>query len=453
MDTHPAPDFWTRKSWVGTANDASVGFPLQSLPYCSFVPTATPGADAHLGVGIGSFILDLDTLSRIGLLHSLAPEVQAACVAPQLNALMRCGPAAWSALRQRLFDLLKDDATPGEREEGHPADDQRRTVASSMVPMTRAIFHKPVATENYTDFYASIHHATNVGKIFRPDHPLLPNYHWVPIGYHGRVSSLIVSDTPVRRPCGQFKFLAEDTPVFQPTAQLDYELEVAAYVGTGNPLGTRVHIAAAEEHLFGLSLLNDWSARDIQAWEYQPLGPFLGKSFATSVSPWVIPMAALAPYRAALMPRSADVPAPLPYLTEPASASSSFDITVEVLLSTSHMREDGLAPVRLSTGNLRDLHWSFAQMLTHHTSNGCNLVSGDILASGTISGPTPDSLGCLLEITQRGRSPLRLATGEVREFLADGDEIILRGYCEREGLPRITFGECRGTILPAITVS
>jgi fumarylacetoacetase len=454
MDTHISPDIWTRTSWVGTANDAAIGFPLQSLPYCSFVPTATPDADAHLGVGIGSFILDLDTLSRVGLLNSLAPEIKAACAAPQLNALMRCGPAAWSALRQHLFDLLKDDATPGEREEGHPADDQRRIVASSMVPMARVRFLKPVATENYTDFYASLHHATNVGRLFRPDHPLLPNYHWLPIGYHGRASSLVISDTPIRRPCGQFKFRVDDTPVFERSGQLDYELEVAAYVGTGNPLGTRVPIAGAEEHLFGLSLLNDWSARDIQAWEYQPLGPFLGKSFATTVSPWVVPMAALEPHRTALAPRAADVPQPLPYLTEPASAQpSGFDITVEVLLSTSHMREDGLAPVRLSTGNLRDLHWSFAQMLAHHTSNGCNLLPGDILASGTISGPTPDSLGCLLELTQRGRSPLRLATGEVREFLADGDEIILRGFCEREGLPRISFGECRGTIQPAISLS
>jgi fumarylacetoacetase len=454
MDTHTPQDIWTRKSWVGTANDASVGFPLQSLPYCSFVPTATPDAAPHLGVGIGSFILDLDTLNRVGLLNSLAPDIKAACAAPQLNPLMRCGPAAWPALRQLLFDLLKDDANPGERDEGHPADDQRRTVASSMVPIARVRFLKPVATENYTDFYASIHHATNVGKLFRPDHPLLPNYHWLPIGYHGRTSSLVISDTPIRRPYGQIKLSVEPTPVFQPTAQLDYELEVAAYVGTGNPLGTRIPIADAPQHLFGLSLLNDWSARDIQAWEYQPLGPFLGKSFATSLSPWVVPIEALAPYRTPLTPRAANEPPPLPYLTEPASGPpSGFDITLEVLLSTSHMREHDLPPTPLSTSNLRDLYWSFPQMLTHHTSNGCNLLPGDILASGTVSGPTPGSQGCLLEITQRGRSPLRLPTGEIREFLADGDEIILRGFCEREGLPRITFGECRGIIQPAITLS
>jgi fumarylacetoacetase len=430
-------------SWVGTANDADSGFPLQSLPYCSFVPSSTADATPHLGVGIGAFILDLHQLAGTQLLNDLPDDVQSACAAPQLNPLMRCGIHAWSALRQRLTDLLITIEPRADRNS-----DQQRLVASLMLPMTRANFHKPVATENYTDFYASIHHATNVGKLFRPDNPLLPNYPWIPIGYHGRSSSLVISGTPIRRPRGQIKFPDGDEPVFQPTGQLDYELEVAAYVGLGNALGTRIPIAEAERHLFGLSLLNDWSARDIQSWEYQPLGPFLGKSFATSLSPWVVPIEALAPYRASLAPRPSTHPQPLPYLSEP-NAVSGFDVTLEVLLSTSHMRGNGLPPTPLSASNLGDLYWSFAQLLTHHASNGCNLVAGDILASGTISGPQAGSQGSLLEITQRGSVPLRLPTGEVREFLADGDEIVFRGYCQREGSPRLTFGECRGTILPA----
>ncbi|HSY37182.1 MAG TPA: fumarylacetoacetase [Acidobacteriaceae bacterium] len=428
-------------SWVGTANEPDSGFPLQSLPFCAF--TSAPDATPHLGVGIGAFILDLHQLQSNNLLTTLPTDLQSACTATTLNALMRCGPAAWSALRQRLTDLLITIEPRCDRNT-----DQQRLVASLMLPAARAIFHKPVATENYTDFYASLHHATNVGKLFRPDAPLLPNYPWLPIGYHGRASSLVISGTSIRRPYGQIKLPTEPTPVFEPTNQLDYELEVAAYIGSGNPLGSRIPIANAPTHLFGLSLLNDWSARDIQSWEYQPLGPFLGKSFATSLSPWVIPIDALAPYRTPLAPRPTTNPAPLPYLTEPDHASG-FDVTLEVLLSTSHMREHNLSPAPLSTSNLRDLYWSFAQMLTHHTSNGCNLQPGDILASGTVSGPNPGSAGCLLEITQRGTLPLQLPTGELREFLADGDEIILRGHCHREGLPTLSLGECRGTILPA----
>jgi fumarylacetoacetase len=423
----------TPTSWVGTANEPNSGFPLESLPYCAF--TTTPDATPHLGVGIGAFILDLHHLQSNHLLDTLPADLQQACTTPTLNALMRCGRAAWSALRQRLTELLQT-VTPRQI-------DQQRLVASLMLAQAKAIFHKPVATENYTDFYASLHHATNVGKLFRPDAPLLPNYPWLPIGYHGRASSLVISGTPIRRPHGQIK-LTDPTPVFQPTAQLDYELEVAAYIGTGNPLGTPIPIADAPAHLFGLSLLNDWSARDIQSWEYQPLGPFLGKSFATSLSPWVIPAEALAPYRTSLAPR----PAPLPYLAEP-TPTPSFDITLEVLLSTATMREHNLPPTPISTSNTRDLYWSFAQMITHHTSNGCNLQPGDILASGTLSGPNPGSEGCLLELTRRGTVPFELPNGELREFLTDGDEVILRGACHREGLPNLTLGDCRGTILPA----
>ena len=441
-------------TWVGTANEPASGFPLQSLPYCAFTPASTPAsmpeaasapeAMLHLGVGIGAFILDLHQLQSNNLLITLSPDLQSACTAPQLNPLMRCGPAAWSALRQRLFDLLKTIEPRSDRNT-----DQQRLVASLMLPMAKAVFHKPVTTENYTDFYASIHHATNVGKLFRPDQPLLPNYHWLPIGYHGRASSLVISGTPIRRPHGQFKLSGDATPTFAPTAQLDYELEVAAYIGTGNPLGTPIPIAEAEHHLFGLSLLNDWSARDIQSWEAQPLGPFLGKNFATSLSPWVVPMEALAPYRTPLAPRPTTNPQPLPYLTEPASAPSGIDITLEVLLSTARLREASLPPFSLSKSNLRDLYWSFAQMLAHHTSNGCNLLPGDILASGTVSGPTSSSQGSLLEITQRGTTPIHLPNNETRTFLEDGDEIIFRGTCQREGLLTLTLGDCRGTILSA----
>jgi fumarylacetoacetase len=427
----------TATSWVGTANEPDSGFPLQSLPYCAF--TTAPDATPHLGVGIGAFILDLHQLNSQHLLTSLPANLQQAATAPTLNALMGCGPPAWSALRTRLTDLLVTIEPRADRNI-----DQQRLVASLVTPRAQATFHKPVATENYTDFYASLHHATNVGKLFRPDAPLLPNYPWLPIGYHGRASSLVISGTPIRRPHGQIKLPDQATPVFEPARQLDYELEVAAYIGTGNPLGKPIPIADAPAQIFGLSLLNDWSARDIQSWEYQPLGPFLGKSFATSLSPWVLPIEALNPYRTSLAPR----PQPLPYLTE-RTADTSFDITLEVLLSTATMREHNLPPTRLSTSNLADLYWSFAQMITHHTSNGCNLQPGDILASGTVSGPDPSSEGCLLELTRRGTVPFQLPNGELREFLADGDEVILRGTCQRAGLPTLTLGECRGTILPA----
>jgi fumarylacetoacetase len=445
------PDsFWTVKSWVESANDPILGFPLQSLAYCSFVLEAQesgrPGSgfsdlgviattSAHLGIGIGTYILDLHALTRSGLLSTLDAGTQTACTAPQLNALLRCGPTAWSALRQRLFALLSQEASP----------DDRKLVATCLIPRLDAQFLMPVAIPNYTDFYASIHHATNVGRLFRPDQPLLPNYHWLPIGYHGRASSIVISGTPIRRPQGQIRLPSERSPTFQPSTQLDYELEVAAFIGTGNPLGTPIPIAEAEQHIFGLSLLNDWSARDIQTWEYQPLGPFLGKSFATSISPWVVPMDALRPFRAPLAaPHDT-----LVYLAEPEPQTSGIDLTLKVLLSTARMREASLAPAALSTANLRDLHWSFAQMVTHHTSNGCNLLEGDLLATGTVSGPQPGSQGCLLEITQRGTLPIHLPNNETRTFLEDGDEIILRGHCHREGLPTVTLGECRGTVLAA----
>jgi fumarylacetoacetase len=427
--------FWKWKSWVESANDPAVGFPLQSLPYCSFISSQNAEESPHLGVGIGSFVLDLHALGQSGLLP-LGVATHEACAASQLNPLLHCGPRVWSALRRALIHVLKEDASA----------DVRATIEPFLTAQDRVGYRKPIAVGNYTDFYASIHHATNVGRLFRPDQPLLPNYKWLPIGYHGRASSLVIGGSGIRRPQGQIKPSGGDVPAFGPTRQLDYELEVAAYIGRENQLGESVSMARAEGHIFGLSLLNDWSARDIQAWEYQPLGPFLGKSFATSIAPWVIPMEALLPFRLPSQARPSSDPQPLPYLN---TEFGGIDLTLEVFLSTARMRETLQAPVRTSVGNLRDLYWNFPQMIAHHTSNGCNLMEGDLVASGTVSGPNSGSEGCLLEITRRGASPIRLPNGEVRSFLEDGDEIILNGFCEKEGFPRIGFGECRGTILPA----
>jgi fumarylacetoacetase len=298
----------------------------------------------------------------------------------------------------------------------------------------------PCDIGDYTDFYASIHHATNVGAMFRPDNPLLPNYKWVPIGYHGRASSIVVSGTPFKRPSGQTREDQNAPPVFGPTKRLDYELEVGAIIAGGNPLGSAIPIDEAESHVAGLCLVNDWSARDIQTWEYQPLGPFLAKNFATTISPWVVTLDALEPYRVPLARAQGD-PEPLPYLR----GGTGFDITLEVWLKTAKMRE----PVRLSRGSFRDMYWTIAQLVTHHASNGCNLRPGDLLASGTVSGPAKESRGCLLELTSRGAEPISLPSGEARRFLEDGDEVILRGFCERGGLPRVGFGDCRGSVLPS----
>jgi fumarylacetoacetase len=427
---------WSWTSWVSSANDRGCDFPLQNLPYCAF---ESADGEPHLGVGIGSYILDLHECVRAGLLKALPEETCKACSEPSLNGLMRCGREAASHLRRSLMLLLKSDANPTQVE----------AVRANFRPIAGTSFRKPVVVGNYTDFYASIHHATNVGRLFRPDQPLLPNYKFVPIGYHGRASSIVVSDTPVVRPWGQTKLPSEATPGFRPSGQMDYELEVGAYIGMGNRLGRPIGIADAERHLFGITLVNDWSARDVQAWENQPLGPFLGKSFATTVSPWVVSLDALEPFRVALAPRDEGEPDPLPYLESPAAAMPAIDLKLAVHLSTRAMREKSLPPVRLSSVNFRDMYWSFAQMITHHTSNGCNLLAGDLIASGTVSGSEKGTQGSLLEMTRRGTVPLQLPDGEVRGFLEDGDEILLSGFCERAGLPRIGLGECRGRIAPA----
>jgi fumarylacetoacetase len=353
---------------------------------------------------------------------------------------MECGAEGAVRLRRVLMEMLREEA----------AADHIATLELLLHPLGETVFRKPVSVGNYSDFYASLHHATNVGRMFRPEQPLLPNYKFIPIGYHGRASSLVVSGSSVVRPQGQMKLSPNEPPVFGPCRQLDYELEVGAYVGGGNALGRPIGIEEAERHIFGVGLVNDWSARDIQAWEYQPLGPFLGKSFATSVSPWIVAMDALVPFRVPIVPRPEGDPEPLPYLTSSNGANAAIDLKLEVYISTAAMRRSSLPPMRLSTANLRDIYWSFAQMVTHHTSNGCNLMVGDLIASGTVSGADRGTQGSLLELTNRGSVLLHVPGGEARGFLEDGDEITLRGFCEREGLPRIGLGECRGTIVPAL---
>jgi fumarylacetoacetase len=429
---------WSRTSWVESAKDPACGFPLQSLPYCIF---ASEDGRPRPGIGIGSSVLDLRWCKGAGLFEGLLAHLQAACEARTLNPLIACGAIAHATLRNRLMDLLDAEADRATRE----------AVGAALRPMESVTLLKPVESANYTDFYASIHHATRVGRLFRPEQPLLPNYKFVPIGYHGRSSSVVAGGTPVRRPSGQMKPEAGANPTFGPTRFLDYEVEVGMYIGNGNPLGEPITIGHAGEHIFGLSLLNDWSARDIQSWEYQPLGPFLAKSFSTSVSPWVVPIAALAPFRIPVVPRPASDPDPLGYLFDTTDQSTgAIDLTVEVWLLTAAMRAAGHAPHRLSQANMRDLYWTPAQLIAHHTCNGCNLLPGDLLATGTISGRDDGAAGCLLELTAGGTQSIALPNGESRTALEDGDEVILKGFCRREGFPEISLGECRGLVLQAI---
>ncbi|MDB6166805.1 MAG: fumarylacetoacetase [Lacunisphaera sp.] len=425
----------SRHSWLESANASTADFALQNLPYGIFRTAAQP--DPRVGVAIGTQILDLAAAARAGLL-----PVTTECRQPTLNALMALGAPAWSNLRSRLSELLGADTCP--------AGPLRGKTEACLVPMANAEMLLPAAIGDYTDFYATIFHATNVGSMFRPDQPLLPNYKWVPIGYHGRASSIVVGGTPVRRPYGQLRPADSPVPVFGPCRNLDYELELGAFIGPGNPLGQPIPLAQAADQIFGVVLLNDWSARDIQTWEYQPLGPFLAKNFATTISPWVVTMEALAPFRAPAFARPAGDPAPLLYLADAGDlASGGIDLTMEVWLLTAKMRTSGAAPVRLSSGNFQKMYWTLAQLLTHHASNGCNLSPGDLLGSGTVSGETKGERGCLLELSWRGTEPIALPNGEERRFLEDGDEIILRAHAERPGACRIGFGECRGVVLPA----
>ena len=426
------------ESWVESAQ-GHPDFPIQNLPLGIFRRRGSADAPA-VGVAIGDQILSLSASSReLGIPGS---GVAAACGESSLNRLMSLGRSHWTSVRSEVSALLETDSPAYRRDPG--------VGNRILVPMAEAELFLPASIGDYSDFYASVYHATNVGSMFRPDNPLLPNYKWIPIGYHGRASSLVVSGTPGRRPRGQLKPPEAPAPQYAPTQALDYEAEIGCFVGSGNGLGEPVELRKAEDHLFGLCLVNDWSARDIQSWEYQPLGPFLAKSFATTLSPWVITLEALEPYRVPAFARPAGDPDPLPYLDGEGNRSrGGIDVTIEVYLSTARMRASGLSPVRLSRGSTADLYWTMAQMFTHHTSNGCNLRPGDLFASGTVSGPAKDSRGCLLELTWRGAEPLGLPNGETRKFLEDGDEVSLRAFCEKPGAVRLGFGECRGQVIAA----
>ncbi len=424
-------------SWIESANDASTDFPLQNLPYGVFRQHGS-NEGPRVGVAIGDKILDIAGCEAEGLFAGAASTAALACLGESLNELMALGSDHWSALRKRLHEILRSDAPEGFQQRAG-----RNMVAQAEVEMLM-----PAHIGDYTDFYASIYHAMNVGSMFRPDNPLLPNYKYVPIGYHGRASSIVASGAPVKRPCGQTRDDANQPPSFGPTKRLDYEAEVGFFIGPGNLLGSPLSVEEAARNIFGFCLVNDWSARDVQTWEYQPLGPFLAKNFMTTISPWVVTGEALAPYRVAAFARNEGDPSPLDYLnSEHDQRGGGLDLNIEVWLASRKMRDADVPAVRLSLGNFRDMYWTTAQMVAHHASNGCNLRPGDLLASGTVSGNTKDARGSMLELTWRGTEPLQLPSGETRKFLEDGDEVTMRGYCEREGLRRIGLGECRGAVV------
>lgn len=441
------------KSWVESANDPGTDFPIQNLPLVQFHRVAQEAP--RVGVRVGQKIVDLQEWWRLRAEAAMEPHEARLAVAVDWSdwGPLAGGRDSLSRLRRTLqADLVHDDSWQ----------ERRSALAPTLLPV-EAVRLNAADVPNYTDFYASIHHATTVGSMFRPDSPLLPNYKHVPIGYHGRASSIVASGTDIRRPRGQLPppdDKPQQGPTFGPCRMLDYELEVGAFVGPGNNLGEPIPIGDAEKHIFGLCLVNDWSARDMQKWEYQPLGPFLAKNFGTTVSPYVVTLEALEPFRCPAYRRPEGDPAPLDYLRDDANESrGGFDITLEVWLRTAEMERRSMSPVLLSKSNaFKEMYWTVAQLLTHHASNGCNLQSGDLLASGTVSGRGPSERGCLLELTWQGRGPdgkplprkpIDLPTGEKRTFLEDGDEVIFKGYCEREGFRRIGFGECRGRIVPA----
>ena len=432
-ETHDA----TLTSWVALANAAGCDFTIQNLPLGAFRRKGA-GQPVRIGVAIGDQILDLRAASGAGVFEGAARDAAALLQGTTLNAFMGAGSAAWSALRLALSRALRSGST------------QQAALKGLLVAQADAEMVLPASIGDYTDFFTSIHHATTVGKLFRPDNPLLPNYKYVPIAYHGRASSIGVSGQTFPRPQGQIKHPNDAAPVFGACKRLDYELELAVWVGSGNAQGTRVPIAGAESHAFGMCLLNDWSARDIQTWEYQPLGPFLGKSFASTISPWVVTMEALEPYRTTWT-RAAGEPQPLAYLDAPDNrARGAIDIAVEAHLQTAAMRARHTAPQRLSQANFKHAYWTIAQMIAHHTSGGCNLQPGDLLGTGTQSGPSPEEAGSILELTKGGKEALTLPGGEQRTFLEDGDTMILKAHCMKAGFARIGFGECAGTVLPAV---
>jgi fumarylacetoacetase len=423
------------RSWVASANAADTDFPIQNLP---FGRLRRGHGSWRIGIAIGDQVLDLNLAAAQAVWPAEVAPLLAPLAEGDLNAFMALGPQARRALRQAFSRALA---------EGSPA---QAALAHCLVPQADAELGVPCRIGDYTDFYVGIHHATAVGRLFRPDNPLLPNYKWVPIAYHGRASTVLASGRPFVRPKGQLMPPGAERPLLAPTKRLDFELELGVFIGTGNTLGQPISMDAAESHVFGLTLFNDWSARDVQAWEYQPLGPFLSKNFASTVSPWIVTMEALAPFRRPFV-RADGEPAPLPYLDGPAHrAGGAIDVELEVLLQTRRMREAGLPAQRISRSNFADAaYWSVAQMVTHHTVNGCALASGDLFGSGTLSGPRPDEAGSLLELTQGGKQTLTLANGEQRSFLEDGDRVALAGRCSKAGFRSIGFGPCEATVLPA----
>lgn len=426
------------RSWLDSANAPDCDFPVQNLPLAVFRTIGSREAFRG-GVAIGDQVIDLAKLSQTTCLSGLAAQAALRCGQPSLNEFFSMGPAAWQALRHGLFALLEEGVS----------DSTTTVLRTCLVSMDHIEFKVPTSIGDYTDFYTSIDHARNIGKMIRPDDPVSANFQWMPIAYHGRVSSIGVSGQKFRRPMGQAMPPGSTTPVFGPCSRLDYELELGIYVGQGNAQGEPVALDHAESHIFGICLLNDWSARDIQFWEMAPLGPFLGKNFCTTISPWIVTMEALAPYRQAWN-RPAEEPQPLAYLDAPGNrAEGALDITLEVWLDTERSRKTGTVPTRLSHTSFKHQYWTPAQMLTHHTMGGCNLQPGDLLGSGTISGPGEGEAGAMIELTFGGSRPVTLADGEQRGFLQDGDGVMLRGWCAKPGFARIGFGESRGEICPA----
>ncbi|WP_289156322.1 fumarylacetoacetase [uncultured Pseudoalteromonas sp.] len=423
-------------SWVESANIKGCDFPIQNLPFAEF-RTKNTNEEFRGGVAIGDQVIDLAKLSHLNIFTGDAKTALDAASESTLNTFMGLGEQYWSALRLALSKALREGAQ------------QQKEMQSTLIAQADIEFSLPCRIGDYTDFYTSIYHATAVGSLFRPDNPLLPNYKWVPIGYHGRSSSIDVSGQTFHRPRGQTKAPDADTPSFGPCKRLDYELELGIYLGKGNELGDAIAIENAENHVFGFCVFNDWSARDLQAWEYQPLGPFLAKNFASTVSPWIVTTEALAPFRTSWT-RDENDPQPMPYLESAANREQgAFDIQMDVKIQTQKMRDENHQPTQVSTSSFKHSYWTVAQMVTHHTVNGCNFMPGDMLGSGTQSGPTHEEAGSLLELSRGGKEKITLSNGEQRSFLEDGDNVIMRGWCEKPGYARIGFGSVESTVLPA----
>jgi len=423
-------------SWVESANSGNTDFPIQNLPFAIF-RRAGSNEDFRAGVAIGDQVLDLVAARKTGVFSGVAQAAIAVCDSPELNGLMAMGKDTWSSLRLALSNSLASGS------------DSQNQLADCLICQDDIEYSMPCRIGDYTDFYTSIHHATSVGKLFRPDNPLLPNYKWLPIGYHGRSSSIDISGQTFKRPKGQLKAPDAAEPIFAPCKRMDYEMEVGIFIGKGNDLGDAISMDNAEDHVFGMCLFNDWSARDLQAWEYQPLGPFLAKNFASTISPWIITTEALAPFRSSWT-RDEEDPQPLDYLESKHNrAAGAFDIQLEVQLETQKMRSESQPASHLSLSSFKHSYWTVAQMVAHHTVNGCNLQPGDMFGSGTQSGPTAEEAGSMLELSNGGKQSIELDNGETRTFLEDGDCVIMRGWCQKDGAVRIGFGEVAATVIAA----